>query len=85
MLFVAVRGDLGRCALAGGDFHGSVQTCLTPGSSGRMLSDTSSPDPGRGCTYLLRRYGHGECTINSWSTGSPPSCLEPGTRDRDLG
>ena len=84
--FAAVRGDLGALRASGGDFAGSVQTCLARSSFDDVLFDDTVPGPGDGFYYLLKTgFTGSHCLFYSWSTGSPAE--KPGAggnRDQDL-
>ena len=84
--FAAVRGDLGALRASGGNFTGSVQTCLARSRDGDVLFDDMVPGPGEGLYYLLKTgFTGSHCQFYSWSTGSAAEAPGAGgNRDQDL-
>jgi hypothetical protein len=81
-----VRGDLGTLRASGGNFEGSVETCLASRYNANALSDPSIPPPGENWYYLIRESNrYPGCTFHSWTTGSPAEVPGGGgTRDEDI-
>ncbi len=84
--FTALRGDLGALRASGGNFLGTVQTCLWTFTFADVLVDDSIPAPGEGMYYLIRKAQTSTpCTVASWSTGSAREMPGAGgSRDLDL-
>jgi len=82
-----IRGDLGALRSSGGQFNGTVESCLASDQSVSSVSDATAPGAGSAKYYLVRPAGPSAyCNAtSSWKTGVATE--RPGAggdRDADL-
>lgn len=85
----ALRGDVGALSNSGGNFNGSVETCLRDNLFSDRLVDASVPAAGEAKYFLLRVDNRFDpwpwCASPAWTTGSPAEVPGAGgDRDDDL-
>jgi hypothetical protein len=82
-----IRGDLDALRASGGQFNGTVQTCIEPPFPFESyFIDATVPGVGQTFYYLVRNaWTTPVCTFGSWSTGSPAEVPGVGgNRDADI-
>jgi hypothetical protein len=85
--FDAIRGDLDALRASGGEFDGTVQTCIMqPFPPDGSFIDATVPGAGQAFYYLVRDpWNTPVCTFGSWGTGSPAEVPGAGgDRDADI-
>jgi len=80
-----VRGDLGALRGSGGQFAGTVQTCLLSHARDYRVIDTAQPAAAQAFYYLVRAGDMSPDCARSWGTGVPQEAPGAGgDRDADL-
>jgi hypothetical protein len=84
-LINVIRGDLDALRASGGQFDGTVQTCVVRQWT-TTFTDETVPGVGQAFYYLVRdELTSSACTFGSWGTGSPAEVPGAGgNRDVDI-